>query len=61
MEVGDAREAKISMLKVLLQYGTTDAIKAKAQKELLAMAFGEVNDDQSVHELSDESDDDSVL
>jgi hypothetical protein len=63
MEVGDAREAKISTLKVLLQYGTTDAIKAKAQKELLAMAFGEnkVNDDQSVNELSDESDDDSVL
>lgn len=36
MEVGNAREAKNSTLKVLLQFGTTDAIKKKTQKELVA-------------------------
>jgi hypothetical protein len=38
MEVGDAREAKISLLRVLLQFGTTNSIKNK-QKELRAMAL----------------------
>ncbi len=61
MEVGDAREAKISMLKVLLQFGTSNAIKLKAQKELMAMAFGSKNaeEEEEVIGLSDDSDNDS--
>jgi hypothetical protein len=46
MEVGDAMEAKISMLKILLQFGATEAIKKKAQKELMAMAFGEIQEEE---------------
>jgi hypothetical protein len=61
MEVGDAREAKISMLKVLLQFGTSNAIKLKAQKELMAMAFGSNNaeEEEEVIGLGDDSDNDS--